>query len=110
MVEFNWFPTFSGRYLNFKSQHPFCQKKGTIIGFVDIAFRLSHPRYHKKKNFEFVINILLDNGYPLSLIFHVINERLKKLFLKTHDNNFNSFNNDTSNEEKCFYFNIPYLC
>lgn len=56
------------------------RKKGTIIGLVDIAFRLSHPRYHKKKNFEFVINILLDNGYPLSLIFHVINERLKKLF------------------------------
>ncbi|EFN65243.1 hypothetical protein EAG_00233, partial [Camponotus floridanus] len=28
-------PTFSGRYLNFLSQHSLCQKKGTIIDLTD---------------------------------------------------------------------------
>ncbi|KMQ88407.1 hypothetical protein RF55_12118 [Lasius niger] len=50
----DWFhkPTFSGRYLNFFSQHPFCQKRGTVIGLFDRAFRLSHPipvRNHQLK-------------------------------------------------------------
>jgi len=39
-LEFNWYhkPTFSGRYLNYLSQHPISQKKGTIIGMVDRVF------------------------------------------------------------------------
>ncbi|XP_071579747.1 uncharacterized protein [Temnothorax nylanderi] len=33
-LTFDWFhkPTFSGRYLNYWSQHPVCQKRGTVIG------------------------------------------------------------------------------
>src|SRR5436190_8884249 len=78
--EFNWFhkPTFSGRFLNFFSYHPLAQKKGTIIGLVDHAFLLSHPRYHQK-NFDMLINILLTNGYPRDFIFSVIKSRLMKL-------------------------------
>jgi len=32
---FNWYrkPTFSGRFLNYHSHHPFLHKKGTIINF-----------------------------------------------------------------------------
>jgi len=38
-IKFDWFhkDTFSGRYLNFHSNHPICHKKGTIIGLVDRA-------------------------------------------------------------------------
>lgn len=62
-LEFDWFhkPTFFRRYLNFESQHPLCQKRGTIIGLTDRAFLLSHPRFHKK-NMELVVAILLDYG------------------------------------------------
>ncbi|KAL6417635.1 hypothetical protein ACFW04_012605 [Cataglyphis niger] len=42
-------PTFSGRYLNFLSQHSVCQKKGTIMGLIDRAFRLSHPQYPREE-------------------------------------------------------------
>ncbi|KAL6417194.1 hypothetical protein ACFW04_014623 [Cataglyphis niger] len=63
--------SFSGRYLNFESQQPFHHKKG-IIGLVDRAFHLSHPRYHEK-TFKFIINTLLNNEYPLSLIFNNTN-------------------------------------
>lgn len=54
---FDWFhkPTFSGRYLNFLSQHPSCQKRGTVISLTDRAFLLSHPRFHAK-NFKLIID------------------------------------------------------
>ena len=36
-LEFDWFhkPTFSGRYLNFMSQHPISQKRGTVMSMVE---------------------------------------------------------------------------
>ena len=82
-VEFDWYhkPTFSGRYLNFNSWHPVSQKRGVVIGLVDRAFLLSHPKFHEK-NLELIVNILLDNDYPLDFIFKVIRERLRCLFAK----------------------------
>lgn len=116
LIEFNWFhkPTFSGRYLHFESRHPLCQKRGIIISLTDKVFRLSHPKFHKE-NFELIINILLNNGYPLSFIFHTIDDRLKKLFFRLNNNNsenlsasrnFMSNNND---KKKISYFNVPYV-
>jgi len=57
-LEFDWFhkPTFSGRYLNYNSQHVLSQKRGTIIGMVDRAFILSHPKY--QKNFNLIVDPL----------------------------------------------------
>jgi len=80
MIEFDWFhePIFSGRYLNFLSQHPLSQKRGTVINMVDRAFLLSHPRFHHD-NLRNMINILLNNDYPLKFIFDTINTRLKYL-------------------------------
>jgi len=37
--------TFSGRFLNFHSNHLLCHKRGTIISFIDKIFLLSHPRF-----------------------------------------------------------------
>ena len=83
-VEFDWYhkPTFSGRFLNFESQHPLCHKKGTVISLIDRVFWLSHPRFHQK-NLEFTFNVLMDNGFPLEFIFKVTAERIKKFTLKT---------------------------
>ena len=40
---FDWYrkPTFSGRFLNFNSNHPMAQKRGTILSLIDRAFLLS---------------------------------------------------------------------
>jgi len=67
---FNWYqkPIFSGRFLNFYSQHSFLHKKDTITSLIDRVILLSHPEFHKD-NFNLIINILLDNDYPLNLIF-----------------------------------------
>ncbi|KYN30131.1 hypothetical protein ALC57_00414, partial [Trachymyrmex cornetzi] len=42
---FDWYrkPTFSGRFLNYWSQHPISQKKGTILSLIDKVFFVSHP-------------------------------------------------------------------
>ncbi|KYN19273.1 hypothetical protein ALC57_08450 [Trachymyrmex cornetzi] len=73
----DWYrkPTFSGRFLNYYSCHPLSQKIGTIFGLIDRIILLSHPKFHKK-NFDFIINVLLSNGYPLKLIFTTIKKRL----------------------------------
>jgi len=49
-----------------------------IYGLIDTAFLLSHSSFYQK-NIEFVIELLLENGYPLNLIFGKINSRLKTL-------------------------------
>jgi len=69
--------TLSGRYLSFFSNHPYNQKVGTIYGLTDRAILLSHPKF--QKNIKLFIDILVDNGYPLSLIFKVINKRIRIL-------------------------------
>ncbi|XP_071578466.1 uncharacterized protein [Temnothorax nylanderi] len=104
-LTFDWFhkPTFSGRYLNFMSQHPVCQKRGTAIGLIDRAFLLSHPSLHAK-NLSLVIGILLNNCYPLEFIYGILRERLKFLF--NRDSNMNVRRNE---EEVAPFFTLPYI-
>jgi len=73
----NWYTksTFSGRFLNFFSQHPLAHKKGIIISLIDRVLLMSHPMFHSE-NLDFVVKVLLDNGYPLHLIFSTIRRRL----------------------------------
>jgi len=61
-------PTFSGRYVNFHSQHPLSSKKGIIYGLIDRILFLSHPKFHVK-NLKKTIEVLLDNCFPLPFIF-----------------------------------------
>ena len=64
------------RFLNFYLSHPLCHKKDIMFDIVDRIVRLSHSRFHKK-NLTNAIYSFLNNGYPLSLIFSAIQERLK---------------------------------
>ncbi|KYN09399.1 hypothetical protein ALC57_18504 [Trachymyrmex cornetzi] len=106
----NWYhkPTFSGRYLNFFSRHPLCQK---VVGLIDRVLLLSHPSYHQE-NFELIIKILLNNGYPLKLIFSEIKNRLSKKFKQWNDLKITTTDNtivnnvDTNNHS---YFTIPFI-
>jgi hypothetical protein len=107
-LEFDWYhkPTFSGRYLNFLSAHPLSQKRGTIMGMVDRAFLLSDPHFHKK-NIELIIGILLNNDYPVQLIFETINSRLKSLIYKQTLKQTDSDRID--DKEKTPWFVLPYV-
>jgi len=108
-IKFDWYhkPTFSGRYLNYWSQHPMSQKRGTILGLVDRAFLLSHPGFHQK-NLEFVIETLVINDYPLNIIFKVITDRIKSLInKKTSKQQITS--TDTNEQQTTKWFTILYI-
>ncbi|KYN16344.1 hypothetical protein ALC57_11400, partial [Trachymyrmex cornetzi] len=92
--------TFSGRLLNFHSNHPICHKKGTIISFIDKILLLAHPSFQQKNIIE-MINIFLNNCYPLSFIFSTIWERIK---FHTHGRG-DARNIKVTDK----YFTIPYV-
>ncbi|XP_071644559.1 uncharacterized protein [Temnothorax longispinosus] len=107
LIEFDWYhkPTFSGRYLNYNSCHPSSQKRGTIMGLINRAF-FSHLKFHEK-NLGLIVSILLNNDYPLDLIFNTFHERLKSLFFKqTKKQNPNDTNNDAAFKK---WFIVPFF-
>jgi len=113
----DWFhkSTFSGRYLSFFSNHPMCHKIGIINVLVDRAVSLSHPMFYDK-NLKLIIRLLLNNGYPLKLVFDSINRRLKNKFVnKLHTIkkpplgiDKNDDNTNINNNKKNFFV-IPYI-
>lgn len=82
--------TCSGRVLSYFSGHPMCHKIGIIYNLTDRCLLLSHPLFYNK-NIRLIIEILLNNGFPLDLIFSKINQRIKYLVsnnvLLNRDNN-----------------------
>jgi len=105
--------TFSGRLLSFYSNHPQCHKIGTIYNLIDRAILLSHPKYHMK-NIESCIGYLLNNGYPLKLIFDQINKRLKTIFVNKLPSDINNGiipvkSTDGNSDKKNQFFVIPYV-
>jgi len=105
----DWFhkSSFSGRFLSFYSGHPLCHKVGIRLGR---AFLLSHPIFHEK-NLRLIIELLIENGYPLDFIFKKINSRLKTLIYNnmksSSTNNFENNLNSSKDNKKIIV--IPYI-
>ncbi|XP_071582050.1 uncharacterized protein [Temnothorax nylanderi] len=76
----NWHrkPTFSGRYVNYFSNHPPKYKNNTITSLVDHAILLLDKQFHNS-NIETVRDILINNCFPEHVIDKQINKRLKEL-------------------------------
>jgi len=100
----NWFrkPTFSGRYINFHSNHPLQYKLNSITNLVDHAILLSNERFHDS-NLTIVKNILINNGYPIKLINRQINNRCKYI---AHNRNGGNNNDNMNNKNGTLL--IPY--
>ncbi|XP_077276910.1 uncharacterized protein LOC143905375 [Temnothorax americanus] len=79
----NWYrkPTFSGRYINYFSNHPFKYKVNIIRNLVDRATLLSNARFHSN-NISIVRNILLNNCFPIDVVNKYINVRRAELLKK----------------------------
>jgi len=102
-------PTSTGRYINYYSQHPWSQKQ-SIYGLIDRTILLSHPEFHEK-NLKGVINTLLDNCFPLPLIFSTINKRIKTLTntMVRETNIEDDLKDKLSNKDRMSFFIIPYV-
>lgn len=68
---------------------------------------MSEPIYYTK-NINYSIELLLDNGYPLHLIFKYINLRIKKIFT-TKLNKCNGTENFLTNKTQKRYIGLPYM-
>ena len=104
----NWYrkSSYSGRILNFISNHPFQNRVAIIKDLVDRAFCLSHESFHSE-NLEVVRKILFFNHYPQDLI-----EKHIKISI-TQIKSRKSRNVDTDTQSEIFYENniivLPYF-
>ena len=75
-------PTWSGRYLNFNSNHPYKYKINVINNLVDRCISLSHEDF-QKENIKKIKSILHKNNYLSSMMNSCIKKMLNHLSLKT---------------------------
>jgi len=103
----NWYrkPTFSGRYINFFSNHPEQYKMNTINNLVDQAILLSNERFHDT-NVEIVKKTLINNCYPIGLINKTIRER-RRVIKQNLISRGEKTNENIDNRNKIFL--IPYM-
>ena len=72
----NWYAkrTFSGRFLNYHSQHPLSQKIAMVYNVTDRAIKLADIIFHKD-NINTAKNLLKENNYPTKFINKYISKR-----------------------------------
>jgi len=78
-----------------------------IISLVDRVITLSHPDFHKE-NFDSIVKILINNGYPLDLIFSTIRKRFYFKFNHSKQKKHSQTINVHTPARK-IYFTIPYF-
>jgi len=104
-LKIDWYtkPTFSGRFLNYNSKHPFSQKIAMVYNLTDRAVKLTDKSFHEK-NLKTAEYYLKNNDYPLSFIKKYTNKRLQ--FLK-HNKNSHRQNDSLRRRKK--YIVLPYV-
>ena len=100
IIKTNWHKknTFSGRYLNYFSNHPLQQKIAIIKNLVDTAILLSHEKFHDD-NLEIINNLLMLNSYPKNFI----NKHIKNRIFQLKNKDRNSFFIPKNNEREIDY-------
>lgn len=110
-TSFDWHhkPTFSGRVLNFYSNHPISQTIAMVYNLVDIAFFLTDKIYHRKY-FHFAKSILLANSYPEKFVEKYVKKRIAMNINKSRnvDNNVNISVQTDSPHRPNMYLKILY--
>ncbi|CAD6216047.1 GSCOCG00012852001-RA-CDS, partial [Cotesia congregata] len=98
-------PTFSGRYINYQSEHPNSHKIGTIYSLVDKVFYLADKKFNSEI-LASVNKILTDNGYPQFYIRKHIDNRWKYLINKKNKVENNNIINNNLNYK--YTVSFPY--
>lgn len=101
-IETEWYTkaTWSGRYLNYLSNHPMSQKRSVVIGLADRSIKLSDQKY-REKAIEKAKRILKQNSYPNKLINSIFNSRLLKIQTQNLP--------QTTKKENNNYLVLPYI-
>ena len=104
----NWYrkDVWSGRYLNFYSNHSLSNKIGIIYSLTDRAILLSHDKFHFE-NLNLVKETLIKNGYPLDLLNEKIAMRYK--FLMSNKSCKNNINVTSETKDFKKIITLPYI-
>ena len=102
----NWHrkPTYSGRVLNYLSNHPMQHKIAIIKNLTDKSIKLADKEF-QPNNLKYINEILLLNNYPQSLISKHIKKRLFHLSSLNSSQNTDSDTNFNSRN----LFKLPYV-
>ena len=97
-------PTFSGRYVNYFSNHSIGVKIGIIKNLVDKIYKLADKKFHAK-NLEIIRKELKLNSYPEKFIDRHLKNHLNKLekYHQTERNNYEWNNLIISNKNQLTY-------
>lgn len=100
-IKTKWYnkETWSGRYLNFNSNHPKNQKNSVIIGLTDRAIHLTSPEY-RPEILKRVKSILIDNHFPEKTISRITKQRIHLFY--------NSTKKSSSKDPNNKYIAMPY--
>lgn len=103
----NWFrkPTWSGKYINYYSNHPTKYKINTIYNLIDHAILLSDDRFHYE-NINIVRKTLINNCFPEHLIEIHLRKRINFLKNRNRDINFNANREQYLNP---FFVSLPFF-
>ncbi|XP_067645233.1 uncharacterized protein [Eurosta solidaginis] len=99
----NWYTKSiaSSRLINYHSNHPWTQKKNTIINFISKIYTLSDQEFINH-NREKVIHILRKNCYPVNTIENLIQTAINK-------NKHKNLNTANSENTKKTYTSVTYI-
>ena len=102
-LTFDWYqkPIFLGRFLNYFSNHLISQKKGIIFGLVDRVLLLYDSEFYHK-NLTLIVNILIENDYPLKFIFNAI-------YVRNIQREGSVVRDCTNNSDETSWFTVPFV-
>lgn len=80
-IKTDWYtkPTFSGRFLNYLSQHPITNKIVMVYNIVDRAIKLADKEFYIK-NIRTAEELLIDNNYPTDFVNKYVGKRLSTIY------------------------------
>lgn len=98
-IQIQWYtkPTWSGRYLNFKSESPINYKINSLNAMLDRAINFTNAE-HRGDQIRKLKDTFIKNHYPVKIIDKQIKKRVDKFY-----------NNNTKNTDPKLYFSIPYV-
>lgn len=98
-IKINWYtkPTWSGRYLNYKSENPMIHKINSLNAILDRAIKFTAVE-NRPTEIKKVKNTFIQNNYPVELVNKQIRRRLAR--------SYNSFEKKTKDR---MFTSIPYV-
>src|SRR3978361_309989 len=94
---------FSGRYLNYNSEHHKIHKNNVITAIIDRAIKLTSPSY-RTEAIEKAKSLLIENNYPQNLIDKITKKRIHVFY-----NSLSHRKHESQNNQPKKYYSIPYI-